>query len=70
MVIVLVLCYVFSIFPTSRSSRVNRLAACRLLFIIVLLFTVVVSSRLCLVVLCLCVFYNVSRVINIVCWYS
>ena len=33
----------------------------------VLLFTVVVSSRLCLVVLYLCVFYNVPKVINIVC---
>ena len=46
----------FTIFPISRFGWVNLLAACGLLFILVLLY----SSGLCLAVLYLCVFYNVS----------
>ena len=57
----------FMIFPTSRLGWVNLLTACSLLFALVLLFAVMVSSGLCLA---LCVFYNVSRVIYTVCWFS
>ena len=64
----------FTIFPTSRLGWVNLLTVCDLLFVLVLLCVILRCNGLfwsllsCFVLYVF--FYNVSRVINTVCWFS